>query len=462
MDDSFFDIILIFAFEKMIKCENKRKININNFYNYRVKIVELIKNNYNSIIKDLDDDSINRLNSFIEINENMSLDDEIKKIKLFINNNDEYRLEDDYIILDDDISYDDVIEVKYSDSSVISSIIYRFASSFDAYEVLGTMSIVNDVTKMINAEKYIEEAFMNNDKDLDLVTDIGNYYINSKFATLAVKPFYVIDEYYSTLNNLTKNNSNNLMEKIISKNTRLSNEYFLNNSFIEGELTNIYQTAIFDSNKHYGNSLLNHFDDVWDYVYSDDYNKDDEDIDEDSFDEEYEEFDDEDSFDEEYDNYYDPDSIILYFYMNYLLRINDYLNVKNSKEMENTKKRLLYALNYYDGKLSDTNHFMDKYKSLYKELMYSDRSSYDDFFLMSMIFLSDMLDGNIDELSLRKVIFISCYYDLTLDFRIKKTLDNSVKENSEIGIILCDGILNHNYKIFDSENINKIKNKIKE
>ena len=81
---------------------------------------------------------------------------------------------------------------------------------------------------------------------------------------------------------------------------------------------------------------------------------------------------------------------------------------------------------------------------------------------MSMLFLKDMFYGNIDEFSLKKAIFISCYYDLTHDFRIIKLIDNSVKSGKLRFKVIADAVLNHNFQALSKDNIDKIKRKLKE
>lgn len=81
---------------------------------------------------------------------------------------------------------------------------------------------------------------------------------------------------------------------------------------------------------------------------------------------------------------------------------------------------------------------------------------------MSILFLKDMFYGNIDELSLKKAIFISCYYDLTEDHRIKKLIENNKKINKKNYKNIYDAVMNRNYEALSIENINKIKQKKKE
>lgn len=81
---------------------------------------------------------------------------------------------------------------------------------------------------------------------------------------------------------------------------------------------------------------------------------------------------------------------------------------------------------------------------------------------MARILLNDLLRGNIDDLALRKVIFISNYYDLTNDKKIKKRIIKAKNTNNIFYSSVYDAIINNNYSNFSKKSIQKIKDKLKE
>lgn len=461
MYKGYFYNIIFLAFENLIKCENKYQVDIENLSRFRKEIVRIIEENFDSLTEYRFDIVKDNLKKFIEENQEMTPDEENHLIDLFIDKNkDKFKRVGNTIYLDENIPFEDIAEARYISQKLSIRdtliVIYQTASSIAAHKALGTTSIINDLKKMINVEKCVEETYLCPMKDTRSITNIGNMFVRGMFVIIASKSYPTISEYYNNLQEFMKldNCEGKIGEHLLCDKTK-TDDLYLGNPYIDDELSNIFQTAIFGNTSAHYNSLMNYFDEVWDYVYKDDM--------EDEFDanedlEDYlPELDEEDY--RTVQDEYDPEKIDLYFYLNYILRLNGLSN-SCSDDKNNTTHRLLYALNHYDSNLNDINHFKSKYKELDEELSYCDRDDYKDYYIMSMLFLKDILNGNIDQYSLKKVIFISCYYDITLDFRIRKVLEGSINSNNSRNKIIYDSILNHNYDliltIFDKDN-KKIK-----
>ena len=461
MNNDYYKYIYYFAFENLIKCEGKYEISLDDIEKFRCEIVKKIKNKINHYSNHRPDEVREKLEDFVVFHEWISDEEKEECLDRFLKENPLYGVKDNKMFIKKNTPYEDVAENRYKvedsiERDVISSL-FTEASSFEALIALGTTSIFDDVMKIIKTEKAVEETYLTPMKEFDCIKDIGNYFVRSKFVIIATKPFHVINEYYTNMQEFARryNLDERIGSRLLCDKTRASENLFLDNPYIDEELSNIFQTAIFSDSKHYYNSLMHYFDEVWDFVYKDDM--------EDGLNVEQENLDDNDdikygSTQEEVD----PDKINMYFYINYLIRLDYCINQNYSSDFIDTKNRLLYALGHYDSNLNNKRNVYKKYESLRDELAYCDREDYKDFYIMSMLFLKDMFYGNIDEFSLKKAIFISCYYDLTHDFRIIKLINNSVKSGKLRFKVIADAVLNHNFQALSKDNIDKIKRKLKE
>ena len=273
------------------------------------------------------------------------------------------------------VPYEDVVEKRYMiedevDRNVVSALL-KEATSFEALMALGTTSIFDDVMKIIKVEKCVEETFLKPMKEFETIKNIGDYFVRSKFLIIASRPFHEVNEYYTNMQEFARryNLDERIGSRLLCDKTRASENLFLDNPYIDEELSNIFQTAIFSDSKHYYNSLMHYFDEVWDFVYKDDM--------EDGLNVEQENLDDNDdikygSTQEEVD----PDKINMYFYINYLIRLDYCINQNYSRDFIDTKNRLLYALGHYDSNLNNKRNVYKKYESLRDELAYCDREDY--------------------------------------------------------------------------------------
>ena len=91
--------------------------------------------------------------------------------------------------------------------------------------------------------------------------------------------------------------------------------------------------------------------------------------------------------------------------------------------LDTSKRRLLYALNELRLVLYNNETFQAELSKI--SLDWIDiENSFHDFYIMSRLFLIDILENSInDENTLRKLLFIKTYYNLTKDKRIKDLIE---------------------------------------
>ncbi len=119
---------------------------------------------------------------------------------------------------------------------------------------------------------------------------------------------------------------------------------------------------------------------------------------------------------------YDPSDEFWVLYMNYLKNLNRFMAIfGESEELLFAKKRLLYALDKPDTMIFDEERFeieLDKTKTI--EL---DEDPFD-FFLEEIYFIAqEVFRVNPDEYTIRKILLVATYYDLTKDEELKRIIE---------------------------------------
>ena len=115
----------------------------------------------------------------------------------------------------------------------------------------------------------------------------------------------------------------------------------------------------------------------------------------------------------------------------------------NNEDLNNSKNRLLYLLDNYGDNLFIKENFNNSYKNISMEDINYNDDLYD-FYTLSRLFLVDILEGWIDdELTIKKLLFISTYYNLTKDIRIEKIIEKY--RITELGEKISKIILNGDY-----------------
>lgn len=462
MSNCYYYNILFFAFENLVKCEGKYELDLDKFSDFRKVVVGKVKDNYESLTMKKSDIVKEKLKKFIIENEKMTKNDEVRLLNLFLDKFKEiFARKDNTIYLKKKIPYEDIAEARFleqrADERDVLLSIYRQSISFDAYEALGTTSILNDIKKIIEVEKNVEEAYYGDINDeAKSIINIGSMFVKGKLIGIVKKGYNIIDEYYSNLNSLASraNNHEWITDKVLSDKIRNDDVLFLDNIYIDDEFSNLFQKAIFDDEVLAYKSLINYFDDIWDYI-----GKDDEEVLERVENILYDIFGDKDlDGDYELEDVDDKmvDNANKLFYLKYITILNELIG-NGFNELSDTKNRLLYAMNYYGTDYVDNSYLL---KSL-RELNNNDYEMihFHDFYVMSRLMLIDILDNNNLDSIIKKIIFISTYYELSKDIRIVKVLENY--HNSSLGIDVANIILNQNYnELFKVSK--KVKMKIKE
>lgn len=464
MSNSYYYNILFFAFENLVKCEGKYELDLDKFSDFRKVVVSRVKENYDSLTMKRSDTVKEKLKKFIIENEKMSKEDEARLLDLFLTKYKAlFERKNNTIYLKKKVPYEDIAEVRYLEQRVderdVLLSIYRESISFDAYEALGTTSILNDIKKIIEVEKNVEEAFYGDiNNETKNIINIGSMFVKGKLISIIKRGYNIIDEYYSNLVSLASraNNHDWITDKILSDKIRSDDVLFLDNIYIDDEFSNLFQKAIFDDEVLVYKSLINYFDDIWDYI-----NKDDEAASERVENILYDIFGDEDlDCDCDLEDVDDKvvDNANKLFYLKYISILNKLIDM-GFNELIDTKNRLLYAMNYYDSNYMDNKYLSNSITKLNNndyEMIH-----FHSFYVMSRLMLIDILDNNNYDSLIKKVIFISTYYQLTNDIRIFKILNSY--HNSSLGSDLSNIILNKNYnELFKLSKTAKTKIKKKE
>ena len=127
------------------------------------------------------------------------------------------------------------------------------------------------------------------------------------------------------------------------------------------------------------------------------------------------------------------------------------------KQLMNIKNRLIFLLDQFGYDLyKDQN--LNKAINAISQLDINYKQDLHDFYVISRLFIFDMLETNeINDLTLKKVLFISTYYNFTKDKRIKNILDKYKETN--MGLKLYDSIINGNTNKMSNEYVKKLKKK---
>lgn len=462
MKDNYFNYIVFFAFENLIKCENRYEVSIENLLNYRKEIVKRVKKNIDFLTKHRTREVRENLENFISVNESMNREDEEKILNDFINKNGSlFGKNDKNVFLKKKLPYEDVAEIRFraQEETLRNTIlaIFKEAITFESLEALECTSLLEETKKIIDVEKQIEEAYMGDDDDTNFqIINIGNFFVRGKLLSIVKRGYNIIDTHYSNLLEMSSRNNNHdwITDVILSNRIREESTMFLDNIYIDEEFSNLFQKAIFDNEPLTFKALINYFDDIWDYIYKDDIeaNEKVESI-------LYDLFGDDDEMDnDEYDDIDDThvERAKFFFYLTYINKLDELLS-NGCEDLSETRNRLLYALNYYDSGLKNKKHL----KSVFKNLNDEDYNiiEFQDIYVMARIMLIDILDyGNYDKL-LKKVLFISTYYKLTHDNRVRRIL--KAYQDPTLGIDLTNAIVNDNFNVITSIEKNRSNGKQK-
>lgn len=425
-----FNYINILVFSILLKYENKRSIDIDTLKKYHEmlldEVIKIYESKSESCEQDyfLEEDKWKGKLEFVT-NKKDSLDNFLYEFSHLF-----YKV-GDIIYLYDEVNYDDIIkeEVRLREDENISN---RFSSASDSnrlFSLLNINKIKNVLEKYIKLEHEIEEnycKFSYNSSNDEIKEKLKKLlFMRAIFLNnLCQNQEYVIDAFRLESNRIYMQDSNYEYSKApIDLDLWKKSKYFINSQEdigdIDDRIYDIYQYAIFGKSSLVYIKTLEMLTNL--YFHGDlqdnrcELTEDCFDIEDDLHDETIDE-----QFDDE-NTYYmvDTEEMDLIFYMNYLHKLDKYIEKYGvSTDLDETRNRLLYVLDMPKLCLFSEEKFiqtLEKYKN-YK--IYKDDY---DFIKDEVRFMTDevfMVENDIN--TVKKLLFISTYYELTHDEKIVK------------------------------------------
>jgi len=489
---NYFDFIIYLAFRTILTYENKRSLTLEQLHKYRKKLCEK-HIEYHSQFTEYDDEQFEEnLRFFHSSNMNMTLAEEEQNFIEFINNNDEYFFyKDGLISLRGNITDKDLEDANFEldsystrDDKLICGGLIGYHDCIECLDILGVRKITEFVYRIIEDEKKIERAYQTY-TGIELGQNIKKIltYVNYRLALIGNLKDDKMRCYHRAIGSWrmvdlnTKGKDIWLLSDYLMKNDKF---YNLSPISIDSIINNEYQRAIFDNGTLVYDRLHDTMDAIWSYREPD-ARMEIEPVDPDatcllmeermeeldSFDDEFEDIEEQnfDTYDEEdgmnqVELYLHRKKINMLFYLNYINHIDKYLEAFGSDEvLENSKCRLLYLLDGYGDNLFIEENFKNALNNVSMDKI-NYKEDFDDFYTLSRLFLVDILEGWIDdEMTLRKMLFVSTYYDLTKDRRIKRIIKKYKK--TEVGEMISRIVLESNYNDLNSRLIQSTKKIIK-
>lgn len=482
VDNSYFDYIIYLAFDTILSYEDKRTLTIEQLHNYRVKFCELCQDK-SDWFEQFGEEVQSRFNDFLRINMNMPKQEENDKFAHFLKEQKNiFSYQFGIISLDENISLQELEDRRFElecytrdkTDKVICGSIQGLRDNLECLKILGANKIIEYISKIIKVEKIIEDSYHSfENPDSQNSIRIGNIFIASK-----LKPIFNTTE--EKMRCFTRimikfDDPSSFGEEfwLLSEHLENNDEFYQRNTYINNDLCNKFQRAIFDTGTLMYDQIKGYSDMLWTFRkpkdeldFEQDLEPVEEDFDWDNFfnrlaGEDKEEFIDEfeDASEEETDeeeDYEETDSIILYrqeekiylaFYIRFIETLNEYQSKYGIKEeLQQAKNRLLYLLDIYGHELYKEENFR-KISSGIRIDNFDIKKDFYDYYVMSRLFLIDILEGYIDdERTVRKILFASTYYNLTKDRRIKRILNKY--KNTELGKKVYAAIINNDYSNF--------------
>jgi len=486
---NYFDFIMYLAFEVILGYENKRSLSIENLHNYRKEIIQKDIEYYESFEGFDDEEFEEKLKAFRKLNLDMTFEEEVRNFEKFITDNSDYfYYKNGIITLKDGITLDELENRKFELESYCDRddmlICGAFISFFDCIECLDILKSGNKIKqfvyRLINDEKKIE-LFYQNYSGIDMPDEIKRLIstINLRLSLIGNLPEDKMRNYTRVLKHIKDPEKNGEDFWLLSEQLIRTNKFYELNSYIDSRLDNKYQRAVFDSGTLVYDRLSQSIDAMWTYLnpneimevepvdpdamvesieekieeqkeYVDEFDdtEEDKELDNDTF-EEVEEYD-------KIEDYLHDKNVNMLFYLNYIQKINDYQKRFGTKEeLEKSKKRLLYILDSYGDNLYNEENFNTTLANIsIKDIDL--KEDFNDYYVISRLFLVDISEGFIfDDKTLRKMLFVSTYYDLTKDKRIEKIINKY--KNTEIGEKIYDAIFLYDYKHFNASQFQRTK-----
>lgn len=425
----YYDYINILAFKYLFKYENKRSISIETLHKFRSELIKCIISDYTENqewwlsegLKQKEDDKL----SFEEIDENKKLIEFLDDYKDF------FYMKNKQIILKNHISYVELeeLEITLRNENDIPYKINLVEESYQLKKILNIHTIDHIVNNYLKVEKQLEQNYnqLYTEKDNDQLKDDITKLLNIRAAfyiKLATLPKQTIDAFRLHHMGCDDYNIQEYEESPIKITLYMQSEYFDEDDFmsdLEDRIYDIYQYAIFGKaiNELYVQKL-------------------DEDLDKFYFFEspkiKNEEMDSlflEDPFEDQISDV-DENKIVMFmhdpseeewiFNLLYLDKLNKYMDQYGKEEsLLNVKRRLLYALDKPNKKIFKEENLQCELEKL--DLSRIDEDSFR-FFQDEYLFLADeVFETDQDENTVKKLLLLSTYYDLTKNEEIVEIID---------------------------------------
>ena len=378
--NNYFEFIIYLAFQTILNYEDKKELTIEELHNYRINIWK--KETDGKLLVPNQTTYQQRLEELLKLNLNMSDLEEQNMFATFLQDNkDIFTYSKGIISIKQGISLDKVKDLKFEsdenttkDDIKIAGELISNCDCLECLKVLNITKIPEEVQKIVRIEKTIEDAYQNyHDLNAQNQIRVGNYLIAAQISRISKMESKKIGRYTKVFRHMqsmpdAKGDAFYLLSDYIQEN----DEFYQGNDYIDYELRNKFQRAIFDTNVLAYTQLSEYMDLLWMYqnplepiesipldgeIPFDGLNEDEPEIVdyEDEFDDdEYspEEFDLEcidDLYESELDEieeYKLSEKINLSFYLSFIKTIDNYQNkYGNNKILERAKNRLLYTLN---------------------------------------------------------------------------------------------------------------------
>ena len=470
---NYFDFIMYLAFRTALAYENKRSITVEQLHSFRLKVCEKDIKHYSQFSGYDDKEFEKKLHYFHSSNIDMTEEEESEQLLQFIKENKKYfDYKDGVVSLNEGVTLDALEDESfeldsYSDKydMLICGGLLGYFDCIECLDILGLTKVKDYVIKIVEAEQEIEKAYLTyTDVELEQHIHDLSKFVNYRLALIGNLSDEKMSCYHRAIRNLDLLDDEVIEFILLSDELQDKDEFFnLTPKYIWGILENKFQNAIFTPDTLAYERLNHILDNFWTFRYPE------EDIEIEPIDPEAaairfdehmkkleafeDEFEDEEDDLEEYDEDYDDevDMIDIYmedkkknyaFYLNYINNINKYIEYcGDNQELEAVKNRLLYLLDSYGENLYLKENFNKALSNISMEnIDYKD--DFEDFYIASRVFLVDILEGWVDdELTPRKLLFASTYYDLTKDKRIKKIINKyrKTEKGKEISKFVLDG-----------------------
>lgn len=428
----YYDYINILAFEYLYKYENKKSISIETLHKFRKTLLEIVLDEYKEKknIHFSEEDQWEGEVSFTPIQEK-------EKLKEFLNTYEDYfYLDKNMVILKEEITYDQIEQLEI-DLQRENKIPHRLTVGEDEVkllQLLGIHTIENMLREYVKIEEKLEEKYneLYTQKDNSILRKDIQKLLNNrilfyvKLSTLSEK---TIDAFRLIVGRIDEETIYNYNKMPIDLDIVEESEYFNKEDIfddIDDRIYSIYQYAIFGNDKantmctaKLEEDITNQFfsiiglvgaevtlancDTIINFDIMNNYGI-------------------EDTNDTQNVEIVD-DLEDWIFNITYIDKLNKYMEKHGENEsLLSAKRRLLYALDKPGKKIFIEENFERELQNLdFDEI---DEDSFE-FFQDEYFFLADeVFETEEDENTVKKILLISTYYDLTKNEEIKEIVES--------------------------------------